>query len=500
MSEQQGETAAAESSEAQEAPATFLDRAIAATSQTSPDATKELLATLTQQALSGTVTWSKSLQKTIQEAVNLLDERMSIQLSEIMHKPEFQKLEGSWRGISKLVQNSELGTQLKIRVLDITREELIEQFEDAPSIDRSRFFNLVYQSEFGTAGGEPYGVLLGDYTFDHNDENVALLRYLATVAAASHAPFIGAVSPSLFEFSSFEAFSEGRPVASGFESPVYASWNGFRDSDDSRYVALTMPKTMARTPYGTGGHSVKTFNYEEFPKSADGKRRPSSIDDFTWSNAVYDMGLLINNAFTAFGWCTSIRGLENGGKVEDLPNYTYTSEAGDLVQQCPTQVNLTDEREKELSDLGVLPLVHYKNGNYGVFIGAQTLQRAKVYLDKDATANAAISARLPYMMASSRIAHYLKVMGRDQIGSASQPSDVEKYLSTWIGEYTNPNAAGNEARAQTPLRASSIKVEEQAGRPGCYSAIAYLQPWLQMEELTTSLRMVANIPGGGGGG
>ena len=482
--------------------ASFLDRAIAATSQTAPDTTKELLATLTQQALDGTVTWSKNLTKTIEEAVTALDSKISCQLTEVLHQDSFQKLEGSWRGLRKLVRNSELGPQLKIRVLDITRDELIEQFEDAPAVDRSRLFNMVYQHEFGTAGGEPYGVLLGDYAFSHSDEDVALLRYMGQVAASSHSPFIAGADPRVFEFADIQTLNEGKPVAAGFDSPTYASWNAFRDSDDARYVALTMPRTLARLPYGAESSPVKGFNYEEFapnsfaPNSfAPNSFAPDSNDDFTWSNAVYEMGLLINNAFTAYGWCTAIRGLENGGKVESLPNYTYSSQAGDLVQQCPTEVNLTDEREKELSDLGFLPLVHYKNANYAVFMGAQTMQRPKEYTDPDATANAAISARLPYIMASSRIAHYLKVMGRDKIGSAMEPVDVEKDLTTWISLYTNPNAVGNEARAKTPLRESKITVQEQAGRPGCYSAVAYLRPWLQMEELTTSLRMVANIPG-----
>ena len=473
----------------------FLDRAIAATSKTAPDTTKELLVTLTQQAMSGTVTWSKNLTKTVDAAVAALDEKISVQLTEILHHPEFQKLEGSWCGMRKLVRNSELGTQLKIRMLDITRQELLDQFEDAPAIDRSPLFNMIYQTEFGTAGGQPYGVLLGDYAFDHSDEHTALLRYMGTVAASAHAPFIAAASPALFDFDNFQTLTEGKPVAAGFDSPQYASWNAFRESDDARYVTLTMPRTLSRLPYGVNTSPVKAFAYEEFHEAADGKRRPSSEKDFTWSNATYDLGLLITSAFSAYGWCTAIRGLENGGKVENLPNYTYVSEAGDLLQQCPCEINLTDEREKELSDLGLLPLVHYKNSNFGVFMGGQTLHKPKTYVDPDATANSAISARLPYIMASSRIAHYLKVIGRDQIGSAMEANDVEKYLTTWIGQYTNANAVGNEARAKTPLCEAKVSVVEQSGRPGCYSAVMHLRPWLQMEELTTSLRMVANIPG-----
>ena len=489
------EAEVAEPSSEESTPERFLDRAIAATSQTPPDTTRELLATLTHQAMSGTVTWSKNLTKTVEKAVTALDEKISVQLSEILHQPNFQKLEGSWMGLNKLVKNSELGPQLKIRMIDITKQELLDQFEDAPAIDRSHLFNIVYHKEFGTAGGQPFGVLLGDYTFDHSEESVALLRYLGSVAASAHAPFIAAASPHVFEFERFQTLSEGKPVASGFDAPAYASWNAFRENDDARYVVLTLPKTLARLPYGVDSKPVKAFDYEEFQPSDNGNQRPTSEADFTWSNAAYDLGLLINNAFSAYGWCTAIRGLENGGKVENLPNYTYVSEAGDRVQQCPCEVNLTDEREKELSDLGFLPLVHYKNANFAVFLGGQTLYKPKLYTDPDATANAAISGRLPYVMASSRIAHYLKVMGRDQIGSAMEPNDVQQYLSTWISQYTNANAVGNDARAKTPLSEAKITVEAQAGRPGCYSAVAYLRPWLHMEELTTSLRMVASIPG-----
>ncbi|MDD7805131.1 MAG: type VI secretion system contractile sheath large subunit [Endozoicomonas sp. (ex Botrylloides leachii)] len=472
----------------------FLDRAISATSKTSPDITKDLLTSLTQQAMSGTVTWNKNLTNTVETALATLDEKMSTQLTQVFHHSSFQKLEGSWLGLQKLVRNSELGAQLKIRVLDINTEELLDQFESAPAIDRSTFFNIVYQKEFGTAGGQPYGVLLGDYTFDHSDESVALLRYMGTVAASAHAPFIAAVNPNLFSFDSFQQFNEGRPVAAGFDSPQYASWNAFRNSDDARYVTLTMPRILSRLPYGADTSPVKAFAYEEFPAGADGQRRPSSEDDFTWSNAAYEMGLLMTNAFSEYGWCTAIRGLENGGQVENLPNYTYVSPEGDRIQQCPCEVNLTDEREKELSDLGLLPLVHYKNSNFGVFMGGQTLNEPKTYVDPDATSNAAISARLPYIMASSRIAHYLKVIGRDKLGSSMEADDLQNYLTTWISPYVNANAIGNDSRAKTPLCEAKVSVVEQAGRPGCYSAVVHLRPWLQLEELTTSLRMVANIP------
>ncbi|MCW4445340.1 type VI secretion system contractile sheath large subunit [Vibrio splendidus] len=481
--------------EATEGSLSFLDRAIEATTQTPADTTKELFSVLTEQALSGTVTWDKNVTKTIENAISEIDKKLSQQLSEVMQQKDLQKLEGSWRGLQKLVKESELGRDLKIKMVDFTQEELLDQFEDAPAIDRSPLFNAVYQGEFGTAGGQPYGTFIGDYEFSAKDEDVALLRYMGEVAAACHAPFIAAANAEMFEFNSFQTFSEGKPVAAGFDSPAYAAWNSFRESDDARYVTLTLPRTLARLPYGDKGLSTDVFAYEELATDMDGSPKPTTNDQLVWSNAAYELGLKMTQAYTASGWCTSIRGLDNGGKVENLPNLTYKSEAGDLLQQCPTEVNLTDEREKELSDLGFLPLVHYKSSNYAVFIGGQTTQKPKAFTDPDATANAAISARLPYIMASSRIAHYLKVMGRDKLGSNLEAPDIKRELQLWIDQYTNAGAIGNEQRAKTPLCESRIEVVEQPGKPGAYSAVAHLRPWLQLEELTTSVRMVAKIPG-----
>ena len=473
----------------------LLDRAIAATTQTPVDTTKELFSVLAQQALDGTVVWDKNVTKTIENAIAEIDKQMSKQLSAVMQNDEFQRLEGSWRGLNKLVKESELGSSLKIRMVDVNKEELIEQFEDAPAVDRSPLFDVLYQKEFGTAGGEPYGLLLGDYTFSQKDEDIALLRYMGETAAASHAPFVAAANPEMFEYDSFKTFEEGKPVAAGFDSPSYAAWNAFRESDDARYVSLTLPQTLARLPYGGKGLGTKSFEYEELAVDAEGSPRPTDNSQLVWSNAAFEMGLKMTQAYTASGWCTSIRGMDNGGKVEDLPNLTYKSDAGDIQQQCPTEVNLTDEREKELSDLGFLPLVHYKNTNYGVFIGGQTTQKPKTFTDPDATSNAAISARLPYIMASSRIAHFLKVMGRDMLGSNLEAADLKRDLQAWINQYTNSGAIGNAERSKTPLCESRIEVIEQPGKPGAYSAVAHLRPWLQLEELTTSVRMVTKIPG-----
>ncbi|MCL9783151.1 type VI secretion system contractile sheath large subunit [Vibrio sp. S4M6] len=482
--------------EAAEGSVSFLDRAISATTQTPADTTKELFSVLAEQALSGTVTWDKNVTLTIENAISEIDKKLSKQLSAVMQQDDFQKLEGSWLGLQKLVKESELGSSLKIKMVDFSQDELLEQFEDAPAIDRSPLFNALYQDEFGTAGGEPYGTFIGDYEFSAKDEDVALLRYMGEVAAACHSPFIAAANAQMFEFDDFTTFDEHKPVAAGFDSPAYAAWNSFRESDDARYVTLTLPRSMARLPYGEKGLGTDLFHYEELDTDMDGNPKPKNNGELVWSNAAYDLGLKMTQAFTAFGWCTAIRGLDNGGKVENLPNLTYKTEAGDLVQQCPTEVNLTDEREKELSDLGFLPLVHYKASNYGVFIGGQTTQKPKTYTDPDATSNAAISARLPYIMASGRIAHYLKVMGRDWLGSNLEADDVKQRLQSWIDQYTNAGAIGNEQRSKTPLAESSISVVEQPGKPGAYSAVAHLRPWLQLEELTTSVRMVAKIPGG----
>lgn len=481
--------------QAEEGSISLLDRAIAATTQTPADTTKELFSVLAEQALSGTVVWDKNVTKTIENAIAEIDKQMSRQLSEIMQQDDFRRLEGSWRGLGKLVRESETGRSLKIKLVDFQKDELLDQFEDAPAVDRSPLFDALYQKEFGTAGGEPYGLLVGDFHFSHKDEDVALLRYMGETAAASHAPFIAAANPEMFEINSFETFDEGKPVAAGFDSPSYASWNSFRESDDARYISLTLPQTLARLPYGQKGLSTNSFDYEELNVDADGNPLPEDNSQLVWSNAAFELGLKMTQSHTAFGWCTAIRGLDNGGKVENLPNLTYKSEAGDLQQQCPIEVNLTDEREKELSDLGFLPLVHYKNTNYGVFIGGQTVQKPKTFTDPDATSNAAISARLPYIMASSRIAHYLKVMGRDMLGSNLEAADLKRDLQSWIDQYTNAGAVGNAERSKTPLCESVINVVEQPGRPGSYSAVAHLRPWLQLEELTTSVRMVTKIPG-----
>ncbi|QTL01703.1 type VI secretion system contractile sheath large subunit [Aquabacter sp. L1I39] len=472
----------------------FLDQAIAATKQTDPDRTAELLRTLTQEALSGTLTYSKNLAQTINAAITAIDDKLSAQLNAIMHHEDFQKLEGTWRGLNHLVMNSETGTSLKIRVLNCTKKELYKSLTKASEFDQSVIFKKIYETEFGSPGGEPYGALIGDYEFTSHPEDVELLSQVSQVAAAAFAPFISAASPKLFGFDEYTELSKPRDLEKIFDSVEYAKWRSFRESEDSRFVTLTLPRTLARLPYGSQTKPVDAFDYEESPIQG-GVARGMAHDEYCWMNSAYVLGARLTDAFAQHGWCTAIRGAEGGGKVENLPSHVFVSDDGDTDQQCPTEIGITDRREAELSKLGFLPLCHYKGTDYAVFFGSQTTQKPKKYDRPEATANAAISARLPYIMATSRFAHYLKIMGRDKVGSFMEASDCEAWLNRWIINYVNGNPdAGQEMKAKYPLAEAKVEVREIPGKPGAYNAVAWLRPWLQMEELTTSLRMVARIP------
>lgn len=472
----------------------FLDQVVAATKQTAPDQAQDLVKNLLQQAMAGTVTFDKNLTRTFDRAIAAIDRKLSDQLNAIMHNPKFSQLEGTWRGLHYLVQNSETGTGLKIRVLNMPKRELTRDLTRAVEFDQSQLFKKIYENEFGTPGGEPYGALIGDYAWTQHPDDVETLRLMSNVAAGAFAPFISGVGPGMFGFESWTELSKPRDLAKIFESNDYTKWRSFRESEDARFVSLVMPRTLARLPYGSATKPVDEFDYEEAPFEA-GASRPMQHDDYCWMNAAYAMGTRLTNAFAQYGFCTAIRGAEGGGKVENLPTHVFTSDDGDMDSKCPTEIAITDRREFELSNLGFLPLCHYKNTDYSVFFGAQSVQKPKKYDRPDATANAAISAKLPYLMATSRFAHYLKVMARDKIGSFQEAGDVERMLNRWINNYVNGNEnAGQEMKARFPLREARVEVREVPGRPGSYNAVAHLRPWLQMEELTTSLRMVARIP------
>ena len=491
--EEQGDVQVAEEQEV-----SFLEQAIGATKQTQRDETESLLKNLTQEVMKGTVKWDKNLTITINKAIQAIDDTLSKQVSAIMHQEKFQKIEGSWRGLHHLISNSETGSGLKIRMLNISKKELTKDLEKAVEFDQSQTFKKIYESEFGTAGGEPYAAIIGDYEFSSHPDDIDLLSNMSNIAAAGFCPFISATAPQMFGFDSFTELSKPRDLEKIFDSAEYIKWRSFRESEDSRFVTLTMPRVLARLPYGEATKPVEAFNFEEANRNEDGQHLESSHDSYCWMNAAYAMGSTLTQAFSEYGWCTSIRGAEGGGKVEGLPSHVFVSDDGDADQKCPTEIGITDRREAELSKLGFLPLCHYKNTDYAVFFGAQTAQKAKSFDDPDATANAAISARLPYIMATSRIAHFLKVMARDKIGSFMEVEDAERWLNQWIQKYVNATpGASAEMKARYPLADASVTVKEVPGQPGVYNAVAYLRPWLQMEELTASLRLVANIPKAG---
>ncbi len=473
----------------------FLDQVVAATKQTTPDHAADLVKNLVEQALSGTVTFDKNLSRTFERAMQEIDRKLSKQLNAIMHDAKFTKLEGSWRGLQHLVMNSETGTGLKIRMLNVTKRELNRDLTKAVEFDQSNIFKKIYENEFGTPGGEPYGALIGDYEWSNHPDDIDTLRLMSNVAAGAFAPFISAAGAQMFGFDDWTELSKPRDLAKIFETAEYAKWRSFRESEDARFVSLVMPRVIARLPYGSSTKPVDEFNYEEAPFDAAGAAMPMGHQDYCWMNAAYTMGSRLTNAFAENGFCTAIRGAEGGGKVEGLPAHTFTSDEGDVDTKCPTEIAIHDRREAELSNQGFLPLCHYKNTDYAVFFGAQSCQKPKKYDRPEATANAAIGARLPYLMATSRFAHFVKVMARDKIGSFMEASDVEAWLNRWISNYVNTNeSTGAEMKAKFPLREASIEVKEIPGKPGSYNAVAHLRPWLQMEELSTSMRLVARIP------
>ncbi len=491
--ELQGQAAAATTETT--AAGSLLEAAISATKHTERSRAEELLSALTEEALKGTVTWSKNVTATINEGIAAIDYALSLQMREILHNEKLQKLEGSWRGLNHLVMNSETGTTLKIKVFNANKREVFKDLDKAVEFDQSQLFRKMYENEFGSPGGEPYAALVGDYEFTNQPEDIDMLSKISNVAAAAFCPFLSSASPELFGFESWTELSKPRDLAKVFDTVEYAKWNSYRDSEDSRFVTLTCPRVLSRLPYGATTKPVDEFDFEEVDLDATGKSKPVPHDNYTWMNAAYVLGSRLTAAFAEYGWCTAIRGAEGGGKVEGLPTHIFRSDDGDADMMCPTEIGITDRREAELSKLGFLPLSHYKNTDYSVFFGAQTTQRPKKYDDADATANAAISARLPYIMATSRFAHFLKVMARDKIGSFMEASDCELWLNRWITNYVTADPKpSEETKARFPLREARVQVVEVPGAPGSYNAVAHLRPWLQMEELTASLRMVARIP------
>jgi type VI secretion system protein ImpC len=422
-----------------------------------------------------------------------IDRKLSDQINEILHHADLQQLEGSWRGLKHLVFNTESSEMLKIKVFNISKKELGKTLKRYPgtSWDQSPVFKKVYEEEYGTIGGDPYGCLVGDFYFDHSPQDVELLRGIATISAAAHAPFIAAAAPTLMGFDSWQELSNPRDLTKIFTTADYAGWRSLRESDDARYIGLTMPRFLSRLPYGAKTEPVEEFAFEEDTAAADSSK-------YAWSNAAYAMAANINRAFSMYGWCTRIRGVESGGTVEGLPCHTFPSDDGGVDMKCPTEISITDRREAELAKNGLMPLLHRKNSDQATFIGAQSLQKPAEFMTAEATANAALAARLPYIFACSRFAHYLKCIVRDKIGSFKERADMERWLSDWILNYVDgdPANSSEDIKARKPLAGAQVEVKDVEGKPGYYSAVFRLRPHYQLEGLTVSLRLVSQLKGG----
>jgi type VI secretion system protein ImpC len=456
----------------------------AATLERGRDMVKEFV----NQVLQGQMTLTRDAEATIQARIAQIDRLISLQLNEILHYAAFQKLEGTWRGIKYLIDQSETSDMLKIKVLNVSKRELLKDLQRAPEFDQSALFKKVYEEEFGVFGGAPFAALVGDYEFGRGPEDVELLERISQVASSAHAPFMSAASSELLNLTSYTQLGAPRDIGKIFDSTEYAKWKSFRQSEDSRYVALTLPHILMRLPYGKDTKQVDAFDYEE---AVDG----SDHSKYLWSNAAYGLAARLTNSFARYGWCASIRGVEGGGLVDGLPAHTFRTDEGDVALKCPTEVAITDRREKELADQGLVPLVHCKGTDYAAFFSVQTANKPKLY-DKDAAnANARLSAQLPYILAMSRFAHYLKAMMRDKIGSFMTRQDCEKFLNQWISNYVcADDNASQAAKAKLPLREAAIQVSEIPGKPGAYRAVAFLKPHFQLDELSVSLRLVADLP------
>ena len=454
-------------------------------------AVEQAVQTLAQQALADVTLRSTDAVRTIEAMIAALDKRLTDQVNKIIHHEDFQKLESAWRGLHYLVNNTETDEQLKIRVMNVSKQELGKTLKryKGTAWDQSPLFKKLYEEEYGQFGGEPYGALVGDYHFDHTPPDVELLGELSKLAASAHAPFITGASPSVMQMESWQELANPRDLTKIFQTPEYAAWRSLRESDDAKYVGLAMPRFLARLPYGAKTNPVEEFNFEEETDSGTHNR-------YNWANAAYAMSVNITRAFKLYGWCTTIRGVESGGAVPNLPVHAFPTDDGAIDSKCPTEIAISDRREAELAKNGLMPLVHRKNSDFAAFIGAQSLYKPSEYQDADATANENLGARLPYMFAVCRFAHFLKCMVRDKIGSFADAGSMQKELQQWIYQYVDGDPANSSeaTKAQKPLAAAEVQVEEIEGNPGYYAAKFFLRPHYQLEGLTVSLRLVSKLP------
>ena len=471
--------------------ASLLQKEFKPRSDEAKSAVEQAVLTLAQQALSNSTVIGKDVTKSIQAMIAAIDAKLTAQVNQILHNDEFQKLESAWRGLHYMVNNTESDEFLKIRVMDISKKELhknLKKFKGA-AWDQSPMFKKVYEEEYGQFGGEPFGAIVGDCHFDQSPPDVELLGEMAKIAASAHAPFITGASSNLLQMESWQELANPRDLTKIFGTPEYAGWRSLRDSDDSKYLGLCMPRFLARTPYGAKTNPIEEFDFEEDVAGADHNK-------YAWANAAYAMATNINRSYKLYGWGSRIRGIESGGAVENLPLHTFPSDDGGVDQKCPTEIAIGDRREAELSKAGLLSLIHRKNSDFAAFIGAQSLHKPAEYDDPDATANANLAARLPYLFACNRFAHYLKCIVRDKVGSFKEKSDMERWLNKWIMNYVDgdPANSSEETKSQKPLAAAEVVVEEIEGNPGYYSSKFFLRPHYQLEGLTVSLRLVSKLP------
>ena len=483
----QGEAGAIEASEF----SSLLNKEFKPKSERSKEAVEHAVATLAEQVLSDSSLISDDVIGSIEAIIAELDKKLTEQVNAIMHHEDFQKLEGAWRGLHYLVNNTETDEMLKIKVVNISKNELgktLKKFKGT-AWDQSPIFKRVYGDEYDQFGGEPYGCLVGDYYFDQSPQDVEMLGEIAQVAAAAHAPFMAAANPTVMQMDSWQELSNPRDLTKIFQTPEYAGWRSLRESDDARYLGLTMPRYLARLPYGAKTDPVEEFDFEEDTEGADHNK-------YTWANSAYAMAVNVNRSFKEYGWCSRIRGVESGGAVEGLPTHTFPTDDGGVDMKCPTEIAISDRREAELAKNGFMPLVHKKNSDIAAFIGAQSLQKPAEYDDPDATANANLAARFPYLFASCRFAHYLKCIVRDKVGSFKEREDMQKWLQSWILQYVDGDPANSSeaTKARKPLAAAEVVVEEIEGDPGYYTSKFFLRPHYQLEGLTVSLRLVSKLP------
>jgi type VI secretion system protein ImpC len=447
--------------------------------------------TLASYALKDTSLLSEDAVASIESIIAAIDEKLTDQINQIMHNEEFKKLESAWRGLHYMVNNTETDESLKIKVMSISKKDLHKTLRKykGTAWDQSPIFKRMYEEEYGQFGGEPFGCVVGDYHFDHGPQDVELLTQMSKISAAMHAPFISAVKPTALQFDSWSELSNPRDLTKIFQTPEYASWRSLRESEDARYLGLTMPNFLGRLPYGSKTEPVEEFDFEEDTEGADSSK-------YTWCNSAYAMGVNINQAFKLYGWCSRIRGIESGGAVEGLPTHTFPTDDGGVDMKCPTEIAISDRREAELANNGFMPLIHRKNSDFAAFIGAQSLHNPAEYDDPDATANANLAARLPYLFASCRFAHYLKCIVRDKIGSFKERDDMQRWLNDWIMQYVDgdPTNSSEDTKARKPLAAAEVVVEEDKENPGYYRSRFYLRPHYQLEGLTVSLRLVSKLP------